>query len=154
MKNTTTTTGDTQTADANPFGGVSATEIALYDTHLFQMEEAVAVKTLTGKEQVESVVGRLAAATWVYYPDQSGWAKYEPLFAEWALVITDTAGKQHVLHLLDGTVGWASVGVCEGGLPYADIIAQAKTHSQEGVNDFARYKIDEDTLAYLLSLFQ
>lgn len=150
---TTAPTGGTQAADANPFDGVSAAEIALYDTHLFQTEEAVLVKQVTDKAQAESVTRRLAAATWEHYPDESGWVKYQPLFAEWALVLTCTDGRQRVLHLFSAEAGWASLGTFDGGLTYADIIAQAKAHDKEGVEDFARYKMDSETLAYLLALF-
>lgn len=147
-------TSATQSSDgpqtvASPFTDVSITEIALYDTQLSQMEEAVLVKTLTDA----AVAQRLAAATWEYYPTQDKWVKYNPLFAEWALVLTCTDGKQRVLHLLDANVGWASLGTFDGGLDYAAVIQQAKSHSKDGSADFDRYKIDGETLAYLLVLF-
>lgn len=148
MKATTTTATPT-----TPFVGVTIAKIDLYDTHRFQMEEAVFVQSLTEATEVENVTRQLSATSWEYYPNQDKWVKYEPLFAEWALVLTDTEGKQHVLHLLDETVGWASLGTFEAGLSYADIIAQAKAHDKEGIDDFGRYQIDKETLAYLLSLF-
>ena len=149
-----TVPADTSQTVASPLADVSIVKIDLYDTQLFQMEEAVFVRSLAETATVEDVTRRLSAAGWEYFPNQDQWVKYEPLFAEWALVLTDTEGKQHVLHLLDETVGWASLGTFDGELSYTDVIAEAKTHDKEGIDDFTRYRIDDDTLTYLLSLFQ
>ncbi len=160
---TTTTTAATTTATtvpadapqmvASPFVGVTIVKIDLYDTHRFQMEEAILVKSLTEAAETADVTRRLSATSWEYFPNQDKWVKFYPFFAEWALVLTDTDGKQWVLHLYSDDAGWASLGTFDAGIPYADIIAQAKAHDKEGVEDFRRHKIDADTLAYLLSLF-
>lgn len=163
-----TTTGTTKTtticptqavpiAVASPLADIGIAEIALYDPQQFQMEEAVSVKTLSDAAEVAAVGQRLSAATWAYYPTQDKWVKFYPYFAEWALVLTCTDGRQRVLHLFSAEAGWASLGTFDGGLTYADIIEQAKAHSGDGSADFERYfkryKIDGETLAYLLSLF-
>ena len=159
-----TTTGTTKTtaicrikavpiAVASPLADIGIAEIALYDPQQFQMEEAVSVKTLSDAAEVAAVGQRLSAATWAYYPTQDKWVKFYPYFAEWALVLTCTDGRQRVLHLFSAEAGWASLGTFDGGLTYADIIAQAKAHSGDGSADFKRYKIDGETLAYLLGLF-
>lgn len=141
----------------SPLADIGIAEIALYDPQQFQMEEAVSVKTLTDAAEVATVGQRLSAATWEYYPTQDKWVKFYPYFAEWALVLTCTDGRQRVLHLFSAEVGWASLGTFDGGLTYADIIEQAKAHSGDGSADFERYfnryKIDGETLAYLLALF-
>lgn len=165
-ENTTapTTTGTTKTtticrikavpiAVASPLADIGIAEIALYDPQQFQMEEAVSVKTLSDAAEVAAVGQRLSAATWAYYPTQDKWVKFYPYFAEWALVLTCTDGRQRVLHLFSAEAGWASLGTFDGDLTYADIIAQAKAHSKDGSADFKRYKIDQETLAYLLALF-
>ena len=165
---TTTTTGTTKTtticptqavpiAVSSPLADIGIAEIALYDPQKFQMEEAVSVKTLSDAAEVAAVGQRLSAATWEYYPTQDKWVKFYPYFAEWALVLTCTDGRQRVLHLFSAEAGWASLGTFDGGLTYADIIARAKAHSGDGSADFERYfnryKIDGETLAYLLGLF-
>ena len=163
-----TTTGTTKTtticptqavpiAVASPLADIDIAEIVLYDPQQFQMEEAVSVKTLSDAAEVAAVSQRLSAATWEYYPTQYKWVKFYPYFAEWALVLTCTDGRQRVLHLFSAEAGWASLGTFDGGLTYADIIEQAKAHSGDGSADFERYfnryKIDGETLAYLLALF-
>lgn len=169
-ENTTapTTTGTTKTtticptqavpiAVVSPLADIGIAEIALYDPQQFQMEEAVSVKTLSDAAEVAAVSQRLSAATWAYYPTQYKWVKFYPYFAEWALVLTCTDDRQRVLHLFSAEAGWASLGTFDGGLAYADIIEQAKAHSGDGSADFERYfkryKIDGETLAYLLALF-
>lgn len=149
---TTTTTVAAPTTMPSPFGGLSISKIELYNAQLFQIEEAIFVKTLM-KAEIETAVQQLTAATWTYYPNENNWLKSNPIFAEWALILTDINSEQHVLHLFDRTVGWVALGTFEGNDTYADIIAQATANSKKGVEDFKRYKIDTDTLSYLLSLF-
>ena len=149
---TSATATNTPQTIVSPFADLSVTAVALYDPQLFQMEEAVFVKTLA-QTDVETVTRQLSTATWEYYRTQDKWVKFYPYFAEWALMLTDTDGKQWVLHLFSDDVGWASLGTFDAGLSYADIIAQAKAHDKEGIDDFGRYQIDKETLAYLLSLF-
>lgn len=149
---TTTSTAPQKIAVSSPLADVSVTKIELYDADPYPQQEAVFVKAITDAAEIQEVAQRLSAAAWAHYPSQDGWVKYNPLYAKWALVLTEPTGKQWVLHLFSADGGWAAVGCFDGGT-YSDILQQAKEEDQQGADPLGRYTIDAATLSYLLSLF-
>lgn len=149
----TTSTAPQKIAVPSPLADVSVTKIELYDADPYPQQEAVFVKAITDAATIQEVAQRLSAAAWAHYPSQDGWVKYNPLYAKWALVLTEPTGKQWVLHLYSADGGWAAVGCFDGNGTYSDILQQAKAEDQQGADPLGRYTIDAATLSYLLSLF-
>lgn len=137
----------------SPLADLNVVNIELYDTQLFQTQDAVFIKSITASADIASILHTLTASPWEYYPNFNNWVKYNPIFAEQALVFTDSQNKKWVLHLLSADVGWASLGTFDASYSYTEMIEQAKSHDKERISDFARYKINDEMLDYLLSLF-
>ena len=110
------------------------------------------IKTIEASEEREKLHQIFRAGKWEYYPSESHWIKYWPVYAKKIVILEHENGLQTVLHLYADNSNAIAVAYTEED--YTTFIEKAVINYKNGVNVFQRYTVFSDIMAYLSDLYK